>query len=76
MDSLFKEYIEKKKNEKKWIDKKNFNVFIGKATSVNNSNYNEIKNYVCRTPSLPPLLYQFRQPQKKKWVGNGDFNLY
>ncbi len=76
MDSLFKEYIEKKKNEKKWINKKNFNVFIGKATSVNNSSYNEIKNYVGRTPSLPPLLYQFRQPQKKKWVGNGDFNLY
>lgn len=76
MDSQTKEYIEMKKNEKKWIDKRNFNVFIGKATSVNNSSYNEIKNYVIRTPSLPPLLYQFRQPQKKKWVGNGDFHLY
>lgn len=76
MDILTKEYIEKKNNEKKWIDRKNFNVFIGKATSVNNSSYNEIKNYVGRTPSLPPLLYQFRQPQKKKWVGKGDFQLY
>ena len=76
MDSLSKEYIEKKKNEKKWIDKKNFNIFIGKASSVNNHNNNEIKNYVGRTPSLPPVLYQFRKPEKTKWVGNGDFHLY
>ena len=76
MDSLTREYIEKKNNEKKWIDKKNFNVFVGKASSVNNSNSNEIKNYVGRTPSLPPVLYQFRRPQKNKWVGNCDFHLY
>ena len=76
IDSLSKEYIEKKKNEKKWIDKKNFNIFVGKASSVDNHNNNEIKNYVCRTPSLPPVLYQFRRPQKNKWVGNGDFHLY
>jgi hypothetical protein len=76
MDSLSKEYIEKKKNEKKWVDKKNFNIFVGKASSVNNHNNNEIKNYVGRTPSLPPVLYQFRRPQKTKWVGNGDFHLY
>ena len=76
MDSLSKEYIEKKKNEKKWIDKKNFNVFVGKASSINNSSSNEIKNYVGRTPSLPPILYQFRRPQKNKWVGEGDFHLY
>ena len=76
MDSLSKEYIEKKKNEKKWVDKKNFNIFVGKASSVYNHNNNEIKNYVGRTPSLPPVLYQFRRPQKTKWVGNGDFHLY
>lgn len=76
MDSLSKEYIEKKKNEKKWVDKKNFNIFVGRASSVNNHNNNEIKNYVGRTPSLPPVLYQFRRPQKTKWVGNGDFHLY
>ena len=76
MDSLTREYLEKKNNEKKWIDKKNFNVFVGKASSVNNSNSNEIKNYVGRTPSLPPVLYQFRRPQKNKWVGNCDFHLY
>lgn len=76
MDSLTKEYIEKKINQKKWINKKNFNIYVGKATSLNNSNINEIKNYVRRTPSLPPLLYQFRKPQKSKWVGDGDFHLY
>ena len=76
IDKQSKEYIEKKQNEKKWIDKKNFNIFIGKASSVDISNSNEIKNYVGRTPSLPPVLYQFRTPQKSKWVGNGDFHLY
>jgi hypothetical protein len=76
MDKQSKEYIEKKKNEKKWINKKNFNIFIGKASSVDISNSNEIKNYVGRTPSLPPVLYQFRRPQKNKWIGNGDFHLY
>ena len=76
MDKQSKEYIEKKKNEKKWINKKNFNIFIGKASSVDFSNSNEIKNYVGRTPSLPPVLYQFRRPQKNKWIGNGDFHLY
>ena len=59
---MTKEYIEKKIIKKKWIDKKNFNVFVGKASSVNNSNTNVIKNYVGRTPSLPPVLYQFRKP--------------
>ena len=76
MDSLTKEYIEKKKNEKKWVDKRNFNIYVGKASSVENYNVNEIKNYVGRTPSLPPVLYQFRKPQKNKWVGNRDFRLY
>ena len=76
MDSLSKEYIEKKNNEKKWIDKKNFNIFVGKASSLENYHSNEIKNYVRQTPSLPPVLYQFRKPQKNKWVGNRDFRLY
>ena len=76
IDNQSREYIERKQNEKKWIDKKNFNIFIGKASSVDISHSNEIKNYVGRTPSLPPVLYQFRSPQKSKWVGNGDFHLY
>ena len=76
MDNISKEYIEKKNNEKKWVNKQNFNVFVGKASSINNHDKNEIKNYVFRTPSLPPILYQFRKPQKKKWVGKADFYLY
>ena len=76
MDSLTREYLKKKNNEKKWIDKKNFNVFVGKASSLHNYNVNEIKNYVQRTPSLPPILYNFRRPQKNKWVGHCDFHLY
>ena len=76
MDNISKEYIEKKNNEKKWVNKQNFNVFVGKASSINNHDKNEIKNYVFRTPSLPPILYQFRKPQKKKWVGKADFHLY
>lgn len=76
IDNQTKEYIEKKKNEKKWIDKKNFNHFVGKASLINNSNTNEIKNYVRKTPSLPPVLYKFRTPEKEKWVGNEDFHLY
>lgn len=56
--------------KKKWIGKKNFNVFVGKATS--NKNY-YIKNYVQMTPSIPPVLYDFRPINKKKWVGKKDF---
>ena len=76
MDSISKEYIEKKNNEKKWVVKKNFDVFVGKASSLQSHNNNDIKNYVMRTPSLPPILYQFRQKQKNKWVVKSDFQLY
>ena len=76
IDKQSKEYIEKKQNEKKWIDKKNFNIFVGKASSLRNSFQNEIKNYVVRTPSLPPIQYQFRKIQKTKWIDTKDFRLY
>jgi hypothetical protein len=76
IDKLNKEYNDKIMDMKKWIDKKNFNVFIGKASSIRNSCQNEIKNYVVRTPSLPPILYQFRKIQKTKWIHTKDFRLY
>ena len=66
----------KKNNEKKWIVKKNFDVFVGKASSLHNYNINEIKNYVQRTPSLPPILYNFRLKEKYKWISKADFQLY
>ena len=61
---------------KKWINKKDFNIFVGKTSSIRNSYENEIKNYVMRTPSLPPILYQFRKTQKTKWIDTKDFRLY
>lgn len=76
MDSLTKEYLEKKDNEKKWVVKKNFDCFVGKASSLQNHNQRDIKNYVMRTPSLPPILYQFRKKEKNKWVVKSDFQLY
>ena len=76
MDMLTKEYLEKKDNEKKWVVKKNFDVFVGKASSQQSHNCNDIKNYVRRTPSLPPILYQFRRNEKNKWLVKSDFQLY
>jgi len=73
IDKLSRENKERINNKKKWIDKKGFNNSVGKA-SLNNSNF--IKNYVRITPSLPPLLYQFRKPEKAKWINKSDFKLY
>ena len=68
-----REYKERINNKKKWIDKKGFNNSVGKA-SLNNSNF--IKNYVRITPSLPPLLCQFRKPEKEKWINKSGFKIY
>ena len=76
MDSTTKEYLEKKKNQKKWVVKKKFENIVGKASSFQNYSFHDIKNYVMRTPSLPPVLYQFRNRVKNKWVGKADFQLY
>ena len=76
MDSITKEYIEKKNNEKKWVVKKKFENIVGKASSHRSHNDNDIKNYVIRTPSLPPVLYKFRENEKTKWVAKSDFQLY
>ena len=76
MDSTTKEYLENKKNQKKWVVKKKFENVVGKASSYKNYNFRDIKNYVMRTPSLPPVLYQFREKVKNKWVAKSDFQLY
>ena len=73
VDEFTRECKERINNKKKWIVKKGFNNSVGKA-SLNNSNF--IKNYVRITPSLPPLLYQFRKPVKEKWINKSDFKLY
>ena len=76
MDSTTKEYLENKKNEKKWVVKKKFENVVGKASSYQNYNFRDIKNYVMRTPSLPPVLYKFREKERNKWVAKADFQLY
>ena len=76
MDSITKEYLEKKKNQKKWVVKKKFENIVGKASSYQNYSFHDIKNYVLRAPSLPPVSYQFREKRKNKWVGKTDFQLY
>lgn len=58
------------KNKRKWISKGGFNNFVGKATS--NKQY-VIKNYVQQTPSKPPVLYNFRDIEKKKWMSQKGF---
>ena len=73
IEDHIRKYKEKLDSRKKWIDQKGFNNNVGKA-SFNRVNF--IKNYVRVTPSLPPLLYKFRQPQKNKWINHSDFNLY
>ena len=76
IDKLYKEYSDKIKDKKKWINSKNFNVFVGKASSIKSSYKYEIKNYVMRTPSLPPILHQFRETQRKKWICSKNFKVY
>ena len=68
-----REYKEHLNSKKKWIDQKGFNNNVGKASISRNL---FIKNYVRVTPSLPPLLYKFRQPEKNKWINKSGFNLY
>lgn len=70
------EYIEFKKenalNKSKWIHGKNFNAFIGIA-STRQKNY--IPNYVVREPSLPPLQFEnrLRYLNKYKWINPKGF---
>lgn len=61
-----------KENRKKWICQKNFNLFVGKATT--NKSF-MIKNYVSKTPSNPPVLYNFREIHKNKWIDEKGFML-
>ena len=69
-----KEYIEMKENKKKWINKKDFITHVGNV--INNKKIFFIKNYVTITPSIPPLLYNFRNENKKKWMSRKGFIPY
>ena len=63
---------ERIKDKIKWINKKGFFNFVGKASS--NKSY-VIKNYVVQTPSLPPILHNFRPINKSKWIIKDDFKV-
>ena len=63
---------ERIKDKIKWINKKGFFNWVGKATS--NKSY-IIKNYVSQTPSLPPILHNFRPCDKSKWIIKDDFKV-
>ena len=69
------EYVKQqyRENKKRWINKQNFNVFVGKATS--NKAY-MIKNYVQMTHSITPVLHSFRPIQKDKWMSKKRFMVF
>ena len=69
-----REYIEKLKNKKKWVSDRDFITSVGRP--INNKKIFIIQNYVSLTPSIPPLLYKFRNENKKKWMTTKGFKLY
>ena len=69
-----REYIEKLKNKKKWVSDRDFITSVGRP--INNKKIFVIQNYVSITPSIPPVLYKFRNENKKKWMTTKGFKLY
>ena len=67
-----KYYREKFMDKKNWIDKKGFFVSVGKYKMGGN---NYISNYVCASPSEPPLNHNFREVNKNKWINKKGFFL-
>lgn len=60
------------KNREKWIDKKGFKVRYGNSADLEKQL--EIPNYVRRSPTkVNPSTYLFREVDKSKFVGKGDF---
>ena len=49
-------------NKSKWIVNRNFNAYIGKATT---GRYGNSNNYVIKTPSIP---FVFRKLDRNKWI--------
>ena len=62
-------YIREKYLDKKnWINKQGFIIY-----SKINSKENYIPNYVGATPSESPLLFNFRNVSKNKWINPKGF---
>lgn len=65
-------FIELMKNKEKWIDQKGFKVRYGNSSDLEKKL--EIPNYVRQSPSkINPNTYIFREVDKSKFVGKGDF---
>jgi len=65
-------FIEMLKNKEKWIDKNGFKKI--KLATDDMERKLEIPNYVRQSPSnVNPTSYLFRQVDKSKFVGKGDF---
>lgn len=65
------QYEEMKKemheNKRKWIVNRNFNAYIGKATTGRHASSN---SYVINTPSIP---FVFRKIDRNKWISPKGF---
>lgn len=59
---------EKYLDKKNWLNKKGFISY-----AKNNSKENYIPNYVMATPSESPLLFNFRNISKNKWISPKGF---
>ena len=65
-------YIREKLLDKKnWLNKNGFLVSVGKYKIKDNF----IPNYVNATPSESPLIHQFRDVNKYKWINKRGFIL-
>ena len=73
IDANERRKMEEKKSRLLWIDKRGFNPFVGKATTLKNENF--IQNYVMETPSEPPVTHKFREIHKEKWISKRSFIL-
>ena len=62
--------LENYNDKKNWIDKHGFISCVGNYSKK----YKIIKNNVGMTPSLPPLLYNYRKIDKNKWLTAKGFN--
>lgn len=61
-------------NKQRWVSKNNFNLATNKAFI---NKLPEIKNFVMATPSQPPVLHNFRDVKKNKWIDKKKgFKLY
>ena len=67
-----KYYRDKYLDKKNWMDKKGFIASIGNY-KMGGSGSSFISNYVSATPSKSPLIHNFREVNKNKWINKKGF---